>query len=249
MIIGGFAERRNQKLLQRRKQESEEFASDLNYEMYRAMDGTPAPEEAQQAVAQAVLDLLKPSPQARLLDVGCGLGNLTKYWVPHFERVAATDLSPGMIDRARLVLPDADLHVAPAHELPFDDEAFDRAVCYGVFQLFPDYAYARTALAEILRVVKPGGLLVLGDIPDAARRHLSFEDLQFRSQPRSRQLLEGSRRALSNLLLGERPYGFYRLSFFAREAARAGYEYRVTPQPPLVDRAMWRVNIIISKPE
>jgi ubiquinone/menaquinone biosynthesis C-methylase UbiE len=248
VVIGGFAERRNEKLLRRRQQESEEFARDQNYEMYRAMDGTPAPEEAQQVVARAVLDLLKPSPQASLLDVGCGLGNLTKYWAPHFAHVAATDLSPGMIDRARLVLPDADLYVAPAHELPFEDETFDRAVCYGVFQLFPDYAYARTALAEMLRGVRPGGVLVLGDVPDAARKHLSYEDLQWRSQPRSRQLIEGTRRAFSDLLFGERPYGFYRLSFFAQEAARAGYEYRVVPQPPLVDRAMWRVNVMISKP-
>jgi ubiquinone/menaquinone biosynthesis C-methylase UbiE len=62
------------------------------------------------------------------------------------------DASPSLLQVAREALPEADLRVAQAAELPFDDGAFDAAVCHSVFHYFPDHNYAARALGELDRV-------------------------------------------------------------------------------------------------
>ena len=44
---------------------------------------------------------------------------------------------------------------------------FDRVLCYSIFHYFPSYNYALEVILEMIRVTKPGGLILLGDILDA----------------------------------------------------------------------------------
>ncbi len=63
-----------------------------------------------------------------------------------------------MLRRARGRCPDARPVQADAHSLPFPTGAFDRAICHNVFPHFRD---RRAALAELARVLRPGGLLLI----------------------------------------------------------------------------------------
>ncbi len=98
-----------------------------------------------------------------VLDVGCGTGALlarANTLVPG-ERLSGVDLSPAMLDRARAQLPSAvGLSVADATALPFDDGVFDVAASCNVFHYIPQ---PQAALAEMVRVVRPGGRLVVTD--------------------------------------------------------------------------------------
>jgi len=97
------------------------------------------------------------------LEVAVGTGlNLAFY--PSEVRLSGIDLSPAMLElartRARSLEIAADLREADAHALPFPDGSFDTVVCTFSLCAIPD---ERSAIAEMKRVLRPSGLLLLAD--------------------------------------------------------------------------------------
>lgn len=103
----------------------------------------------------------------RILDVACGTGRtLSQIHValPH-ARLYGLDLSPYYVHAARELLAqvdDASFVVENAEAMPLSDGTFDAVTSTYLFHELPKNA-RRAALAEMLRVLKPGGLLVLED--------------------------------------------------------------------------------------
>lgn len=96
----------------------------------------------------------------RILDAGCGSGPLSAALRANGSVVTGFDVSAAMVDLARQRLgEDADLHVADlAAPLPFGDAEFDDVVASLVLHYLEDWS---GALAELRRVLKPGGRLIL----------------------------------------------------------------------------------------
>lgn len=93
----------------------------------------------------------------RVLEIGAGTGFNFPYY-PEDAHVVATEPNPEML---RLAEPRArehgiDLQAAPAERLPFEDGSFDTVVATGVFCSVDDPG---RALAEVYRVLRPGGEL------------------------------------------------------------------------------------------
>jgi SAM-dependent methyltransferase len=99
----------------------------------------------------------------RVLDAGCGHGPLMIELRERGADVAGFDLSPAMIGIARSRFgSDADLRVADlSAPLPYDDDEFDVVTCSLALHYVQDWA---PALAELRRVLKPGGQLVISII-------------------------------------------------------------------------------------
>lgn len=98
-----------------------------------------------------------------VLEVAVGTGlNLPNY--PAAVTLTGLDLSAGMLDLARARSRDlgraVTLREGSAHALPFPDAAFDTVVCTFGLCAIPDPA---TAVAEMARVLRPGGRLILVD--------------------------------------------------------------------------------------
>jgi SAM-dependent methyltransferase len=115
----------------------------------------------------ASYDLLEPASGQRLLDVGCGSGGDVRalaHRVAPRGRVIGVDISEAMIREARKedALRCMDYRVADAHALPFSDGSFDAARVERVLQHVED---TDNALAEMVRVVRPGGIVVASE-PD-----------------------------------------------------------------------------------
>jgi SAM-dependent methyltransferase len=98
----------------------------------------------------------------RVIDVACGTGNALLAAAAAAASVSGVDLAPRLVEvargRAARAGIEADLRVGDATALPFDDDAFDAAISvFGVIFAAP----AQEAAKELLRVVRPGGAVVV----------------------------------------------------------------------------------------
>lgn len=96
-------------------------------------------------------------PGQRLLDLGIGSGLSAAPFARAGLRVWGVDFSAAMLDlcRAKGIAEDLRQHDLQAVPWSYPAEAFDHAICCGVFHFIPDLA---AILAETARVVRPGGL-------------------------------------------------------------------------------------------
>jgi SAM-dependent methyltransferase len=108
----------------------------------------------------AVVDLLRrenPAEGPLVADIGCGSGAVSRELIRLGYDVTGVDFSEPMLETARKV-PGLKLQVGDVEHLPFAGNAFDKIICLGVIGNLPD---ERKALAELHRVLKPHGTLIL----------------------------------------------------------------------------------------
>jgi SAM-dependent methyltransferase len=102
----------------------------------------------------------------RVLDVACGTGVVAVTAARLGARVTGLDLTPELIERARensaIANVDIDWHVGDAEELPFEKGVFDVVVSQFGHMFAPR---PEVAVAEMLRVLKPGGTLAFATWP------------------------------------------------------------------------------------
>jgi len=118
--------------------------------------------------AGRLLELLQPSPGSKLLDVGTGAGVVALQagaWVGPEGRVTGSDVAMAMITQAKQAAAEQGITGATfcqmdAEQLDFPDASFDVATC--AFSLF-QFSDMNRALAEMWRVLKPGGRLGLSN--------------------------------------------------------------------------------------
>jgi len=107
-----------------------------------------------------------PLAGRRIADIGCGSGT----WLLEFMRwgaepsdLAGIDLIPGRIERARLRIPQADLRTGNATKVPWPEGSFDLVSQFMAFTSILEPAVKQAAAAEMLRVLKPGGVILWFD--------------------------------------------------------------------------------------
>ena len=108
-----------------------------------------------------MLERVRLRPFRRALDVGCGEGRFCR--MLKADGVAAVGIDPtaALIDHARRLDPGGDYRVEAAEALGFEDGAFDLVVSYLSLIDIPD---VRTAIAEMARVLAPGGRLLIANL-------------------------------------------------------------------------------------
>lgn len=117
----------------------------------------------------ALLDAANAGPGTRLLDVGCGSGELCAAAGERGARVAGIDAAAGMIAIARRRVPDGDLRIGPIESLPWPDATFDVVTAINALQFADDFV---AALREAARVARPGGLVAVCNWGRRADREL-----------------------------------------------------------------------------
>ena len=101
---------------------------------------------------------------ARVLDFGCGYGRLTaELTAAGWLRAVGADFSAGMIERGQRTHPGLELRHVAGLPLAEPDGAFDAAILFAVLTCIPDDAGQRALVAELRRLIRPGGLLYVSD--------------------------------------------------------------------------------------
>jgi len=105
----------------------------------------------------------------RALDAACGTGRHAARLVASGHRTVGVDRSAAMLAIARRKVPQADFRIGDLTRLPLEDGSVDVAVCALALTHLPD---PEPAIAELARVVRPDGTIVLADA------HPAFVQLQ-----------------------------------------------------------------------
>lgn len=116
-------------------------------------------------IRQSCSALGLPRGRDASLELGCGVGRITRALSPSFGRAVGVDISAPMIDRARQMnadLPNCEWVVNDAPDLgAFRDGEFDLVLSFIVLQHVPDRAVISSYLREMARVLAPGGAMVV----------------------------------------------------------------------------------------
>lgn len=165
---------------------------------------------------------------ARVLDVGCGPGSITLGLAPA-GRVLGVDCELGQVARARAAaslanISTVDFLAASVYRLPLADESVDVAFSHALFE---HLAHPADALAELRRVLRPGGCLALST-SDWSRAELRPRTANVVAALRGHYLLR--RRSGGDPFAGKRLTGYVEQAGFrvirTRTRHRADLSYR-----------------------
>jgi len=121
------------------------------------------------ANSRMIVEMAKIKPGDKVLDVGCGTGDLTltaKNYVGTSGSAHGIDASPEGIDlarnKAKRIDSESAFEVGLIEKIPYPDATFDVVISRLVIHHLPD-DLKRQGMEEIFRVLKPGGLVFLAD--------------------------------------------------------------------------------------
>jgi ubiquinone/menaquinone biosynthesis C-methylase UbiE len=128
-----------------------------------------------QAVEDALLALIPPGPEGRLLDIGTGTGRVLELLAPRVRQALGVDASKAMLALARarlsgLGFAHCAVRLADMYRLPLPDQSFDTVVLQMVLHHAEDPA---GAVLEATRVLRQGGRLLVIDLAEHERTDLT----------------------------------------------------------------------------
>lgn len=154
---------------------STDSAELYNHQVEIIFNGTA--DAMRRMVIPVIHDALMGNSQKKILEIACGTGRATEMVAKSFTKnhLTATDLSHAYLVKARekLNLDNVDFMQAAAEELPFKDETYDIVYSVFLFHEIPEEVREK-AVAEMKRVLKPGGTLIILDsiqVDDEPRYH------------------------------------------------------------------------------
>lgn len=143
------------------------------------------PIHAEEDAMARTVQACAPTPDTDMLDVACGPGILACALAGHARHVTGIDITPAMIAQAEArqaaaALGNVAWQVGDATALPFEDGRFDRVTTRYSFHHMPDPA---AALAEMKRVCRPGGRIVVIDATPSARTQQAYDAMETLRDP------------------------------------------------------------------
>lgn len=130
---------------------------------YDAWYATPLGDAAHRIELDLVASMAAPLSGERALDAGCGTGVYSAWLAELGLDVTGVDLDRAFLAAARQKVPGARFVEADICSLPFEDGEFDLALVVTVL-CFLGKDDRRRAASELVRVVRPGGRIVVGEL-------------------------------------------------------------------------------------
>lgn len=117
-----------------------------------------------------IVDFLKAATEKTVLELACSNGMMTHRIAPHFKSIKAIDFSGRLIEIASAHFAAKNIEYVVGNALELDSEAthYDCILVYFALQYF-DTSQARVLFNHFRRLLKPGGLILLGEVADGDR--------------------------------------------------------------------------------
>lgn len=134
--------------------------------LYKAVCGYGVDDDHNRAMERVQLSVLASTLRdvslrsSRVVEVGCGLGRLAPWFKRRSARYTGVDIAAEMLSLARVLSPGGPFARADSSRLPFADDSIDLACTITVLHHNP-YERQDAMLTELVRVVRPGGFLLL----------------------------------------------------------------------------------------
>lgn len=224
------------------KNKGKTSSEELSLERLIAIDGFNIgagafPIESWITYVEAIRSKLALQKGNTILEVGCGSG---AFLFPLYEagiKVYGIDYAPALVEIASEMMPSGIFNTSEAAQIPFEDEAFDGVVSNSVFQYFESLAYAESVMAEIFRVLKPGGRMALLDVNDASKKEAS-------EAIRRKKLGE----AEFNRMYGNLTHLFFPKAWFEKIAQQQHFTCRIEDQHISgYGNSAFRYNVFLEK--
>jgi ubiquinone/menaquinone biosynthesis C-methylase UbiE len=168
-----------------------------------------------------------------LLDVGCGNGLMLSKLKENSKSIAGVDYAESMIEQAKKIVPEADLHVSEAKIIPFSDKTFDRVLCYSISHYFPSDDYIYQAIDEMIRVCKNNAVILLGDVLDQ-----KFE----------KEIKDASDKSIEQkipLIMRYSEWRFFDIESICKHYSDRGFYCEIVSQPDILKTSHYRKDILI----
>lgn len=153
----------------------------------QAVPFSTAPSIGDPAALQRLVEVSGAGPDDTVLDVACGPGLVVCAFAPVVRHATGVDVTPAMLDRARTLAAERGVtNVTWRHgdvlPLPFDDASFSLVVSRFAFHHFER---PEAVLAEMRRVCRPGGRVVVYDLlsSDDPAKAAAFHALEMLRDP------------------------------------------------------------------
>ena len=173
------------------------------------------------------------------VDAACGTGRHTAFLAARGFRVSGVDSSADMLAHARVRVPQAAFHEGDLDALPLPDEHADLVVCALALAHLPDL---KPAFAELARVLKPGGHLIVTDIHH--ERVLLGSMPHVRTEAGEPRLIYSYQHRASDYLAAALPLGLeLRACAEPRDGGTAGSRF------PIAEWDTWPWSLIGRAPE
>jgi SAM-dependent methyltransferase len=185
-----------------------------------------------------IAQTLQLAPTDEVLDVGCGTGLLTLSIAPFVAQVYAVDISQGMVQRARLNLAGISNVVISKGSITGTlrpDMSVDKVLAYSVLQYLASEDDIAAAMAEVRRVLRPGGRAMLAANPDPRRRRAYDVALGLDAEER-----EGERKAVNSVLWVEG-------SRLLELAAESGCRAEIRPISERIWQHFYMFNLLLER--
>lgn len=203
----------------------------------KTVGGRPVPDEQVARIVALVTTTLELGPGDRVLDVCCGNGLITRQVAGGVASVLGVDYSPFLVEVARSeqAAPNVEYLLDDARRMAAvpADPRFDAIYLYEGLQHFTPRE-VRGLLAEMRRRLTPGGRVLLGSIPDLARRWRFYDTWRRRAAWCARTVR--GREAIGTWWDRRR---------LAALAESAGFDASCRDQPPELYTAHYRFDVLL----
>jgi len=127
---------------------------------YQAESASSFQSNRQELTLELLSDLRRRRPLERIVDVGCGVGQITRLFAQAFPEAAVYGIDRSVQAIARATEAPSSIHfaAADAYDLPFAPESMDAVICNNIWEHVPD---PLRLLGELSRVLRRGGGLIV----------------------------------------------------------------------------------------